>query len=300
MRAQQKGITFIYEPLSYLPLGIRADEKRLRQILINLLGNAVKFTQKGGVALKIGYHDEKIRFQIEDTGPGIAPQDIAKIFQPFQQVGDEKYKAEGTGLGLSITQRLIEMMGGELHVESTVERGSTFWMLLNLPDVSHLIKTHRVQEPIIIGITGDIVYKVLVIDDKRENRLVMNHLLTPLGFQITEASNGQEGLEQAIALNPNLIITDLVMPIMDGFQMVRQLRQLSQFETLPIIAASASVFDYHQLQSKDVGCDEFIAKPFRAEVLLELLQKHLNLTWIYEQPIEPVSSRESENVEVEI
>ncbi|OQW93216.1 MAG: hypothetical protein BWK79_12310, partial [Beggiatoa sp. IS2] len=300
MRAQQKGIAFIYERLSYLPLGVRADEKRLRQILINLLGNAVKFTQKGGVTLKIGYHDEKMRFQVEDTGPGIAPQDIEKIFQPFQQVGDTQYKAEGTGLGLSITKRLIEMMESELHVESTVGQGSIFSMLLDLPDISHLIKTHRVQEPIVVGIEGPVSYKILVVDDKRENRSVMNNLLTPLGFQIIEAHNGQEGLEQALAMNPDLIITDLVMPIMDGFEMVRQLRQFPQFNTLPIIAASASVFDYHQLQSKDVGCDEFIAKPFRAEVLLELLQKHLNLSWIYEQPVECGSHHEDERIEEDV
>ncbi|OQW94976.1 MAG: hypothetical protein BWK79_04000 [Beggiatoa sp. IS2] len=288
MRAEQKGIAFIYEPLSYLPLGIHADEKRLRQVLINLLGNAVKFTKKGGVTLKMGYQNSKIRFQIEDTGPGIASQDIEKIFQPFQQVGDTQYKAEGTGLGLPITKKLIEMMGGQLQVESTPEQGSVFWMELDLTDVSDLIKVHKVQEPVIIGIEGHKTYHILVVDDRWENRSVMNNLLTPLGFDIIEANNGQEGLKKAGEINPDLIITDLVMPIMDGFEMVRQLRQVPKFETIPIIAASASVFDYHQQQSKSAGCNDFLAKPFHAEALLALLQKHLNLNWIYEKEPSPV------------
>lgn len=285
-------------------MGVHADEKRLRQVLINLLGNAVKFTQQGGVTLKIGYYEEKIRFQIEDTGVGIAPADMDKIFQPFQQVGDSQYKAEGTGLGLPITKKLITLMGGELYVDSTLGQGSTFWMALDLPDVSTLLTAQSVQEPIIIGIAGEVSPKVLVIDDNWENRSVMDSLLTPLGFTIMEACNGQEGLEKAHEMYPDLIITDLVMPVMDGFEVTRQLRQRpkSKFKTLPIIATSASVFDYHQQQSQIAGCDDFLAKPFRAEILLGLLQKHLKLTWRYEETSSPISAEvipaTEENMEV--
>lgn len=295
MRAEQKKITFIYETLSRLPLGIRADEKRLRQILINLLGNAIKFTQKGTVKLKIGYHEDKIRFQVEDTGPGIASQNVDKIFQPFQQVGDAKYKVEGTGLGLSITQKLVEMMGGQLHVESTLGQGSVFWFALHLTDVSESIKTNEVQNPVIIGINCDNVYKILVVDDKLEDRAVINHLLTPLGFEVIEATDGLDGLKKAHEIKPELIIMDLMMPLLDGFEMVHQLRQCSSFETTPVIAASASVFDYHQQQSKIAGCSDFLAKPFHVEELLALLQKHLNLNWIYEeQPLQtPTASDET-------
>jgi len=282
MRAQQKGIAFIYEPISYLPLGVHADEKRLRQVLINLLGNAVKFTEKGKVTLKIGYHEEKIRFQIEDTGTGIATEDIEKIFQPFQQVGDVQHKAEGTGLGLSITKKLVEIMGGELHVESQLGQGSIFWTALDLPDVSHLIKTQKVKEPAIIGFEGEPL-TILVIDDTWENRSVMRNLLEPIGFKIIEAENGQDGLNKVKEIQPPLILTDIVMPVMDGFEFVRQLRKLQKFQEIPVIAASASVFEYHQEQSRIAGCDDFIPKPFRAEDLLALLQKHLHLVWIYEQ-----------------
>ncbi len=296
MRAQQKDIAFIYEPLSHLPLGVQADEKRLRQVLINLLGNAVKFTSTGGVTLKIGYHEAKIRFQVEDTGAGIATVDIEKIFKPFQQVGEEKYKAEGTGLGLPITKKLVEMMGGELHVESTLGQGSIFWLALELLEVPNFVDAQQVPKSTIIGIEGGISYQILVVDDKWENRSVMNSLLTPLGFKIVEASHGQAGLEKAHEMGPDLIITDLVMPVMDGFEMVRQLRQIPKFENIPIIAASASVFEYHQQQSRMAGCNDFIAKPFRAEALFELLQKHLNLTWSHEQTFSQTTSEVDEEI----
>jgi PAS domain S-box-containing protein len=282
MRAQQKGIAFNYEPLSHLPVGIRADEKRLRQILINLLGNAVKFTQHGGVTLKMGYHNGHIRFQVEDTGVGIAATDLEKIFEPFQQVGDQQYKAEGTGLGLPITKKLVEMMGGELHVESMLGKGSTFWMAIALPEVSNLVKAKREQAPVIIGCQGP-SRTILIIDDKWENRSVLTNLLTPLGFISKEASHGEEGLNLLKVEPVDLIITDLVMPVMDGFEFARQLRKLPDFQTVPIIAASASVFDAHQQESLTAGCNAFMAKPFHVDVLLELLQKQLGLTWIYEQ-----------------
>ncbi len=282
MRTEQKGITFHYEALSHLPMGIHADEKRLRQVLINLLGNSVKFTPQGSVTLKVGYHNEKIRFQIEDTGIGIATTDLARIFQPFQQAGDGTYRAEGTGLGLSITQRIVEMMGGQIQVESILGKGSIFWFAVDLPEVSHLIsQTHQEVSSMIIGVEGP-PRKILVVDDKSENRSIVVSLLTPLGFQVSEANNGQEGLEEAVQTQPELILTDLVMPVMDGFELVRRLRSQPAFKETPIIAFSASVFEHHQAQSYAMGCNAFIPKPFRIDMLFEQLQKSLQLTWIYE------------------
>jgi CheY-like chemotaxis protein len=296
IRAQQKHITFIYEPTTYLPIGIRADEKRLRQILINLLGNAIKFTKRGGINLKVGMHDEKMCFQVEDTGVGIAEEDIEKIFSPFQQVGNEEYKAEGTGLGLPITKKLVEMMGGKLQVESVLGQGSTFRMAFEFPEVSDIVKVKKVQEPIIIGYTGQ-ARKILIVDDRQENRSVMTHLLTPLGFQTAEACNGQEALDKTTSWKPDLIITDLVMPVLDGFALARKLREMTEFKETPLIAASASVFDHHQQLSIDVGCNDFIGKPFRAEALLALIQKHLNLTWICEE--ESATANKAEETDFE-
>ncbi len=289
MRAQQKDIAFNYEPLSILPEGVYADEKRLRQVLINLLGNAVKFTQQGGVTLKVGYdEDDNLRFQVEDTGVGIAQAEIDRIFEPFQQVGDQRYRAEGTGLGLSITKKLVEMMGGQLHVRSEFGKGSTFWMTLSLPETRNLVKSHNEELPVIIGYTylqdGIEIsqgLKVLVVDDKWENRSIIIKLLEPLGFILYEAKDGEEGLHQAIEIQPDLIFTDLVMPVLDGFELTRQLRKLPQFQTVPIIAASASVFDYHQQESFAAGCNAFIAKPIRIDALLDLMQQHLvGLNWM--------------------
>lgn len=301
MRAQQQEISFIYEPLSHLPTGIRADEKRLRQILINLLGNAIKFTDKGGVTLKVVVEQRErcnrateqaakthaqlpivtLCFQVEDTGVGIAPLELEKIFLPFQQVGDPNYRADGTGLGLSITKKLVEMMGSELHVKSIPGHGSSFWFSLDLPEVSDLVKAKKTVQPLIIHFEGP-KKTILVLDDKWENRSVMVNLLTPLGFEVIEASNGKEGLDKARQKHPDLIITDLVMPIMDGFEFSRHIRKIPEFHSIPIIAASASVFGKDQQHSLDAGCNEFIGKPIHAEELLEKIKEYLGLTWIYE------------------
>ncbi|OQW93733.1 MAG: hypothetical protein BWK79_09615 [Beggiatoa sp. IS2] len=285
IRAEQKHIAFLYEPLSHLPLGVRVDDKRLRQILINLLGNAIKFTEKGGVTFKVGYHQGKIRFQIEDTGHGIAPENLETIFQPFRQVGTRDSKAEGTGLGLSITQKLAKMMGGEIQVKSELNQGSIFWLELALPEVSDLIRSKRESEPIIIGLEGK-PRKILIIDDKSENRDVIIYLLSPLGFEMIQASNGQEGIDKTCEYQPDLIITDLVMPVVDGFEFVRQIRAMDSFKQVPIIASSASVFEHDQHKSFAVGCNAFIPKPFHADTLLKLLQEQLNLRWICEQTTE--------------
>ncbi len=294
IRAEQKGIAFIFERLSSLPDGIHADEKRLRQILINLLGNAIKFTEQGGVTLKVGYDEQKIRFQIEDTGLGIAENELEKIFQPFEQAGDARYRAEGTGLGLSITKRLVEMMGGQLNISSQLGKGSILWFALALPEVEAIIPDTDIQAPVITGYQGD-RKRILLIDDRWENRSVMHNLLIPLGFDLEEAENGEEGLQKALATPPDLIITDLVMPILDGFEVARRVRSTPILQHIPIIAASASVFNYHQEESVAAGCSEFIAKPIRFEVLLSALEKYLGLQWCYdEQSIE--STYQEQNI----
>ncbi len=280
MRAQQKGISFRYEPLTSLPKSICADEKRLRQVLINLLGNAVKFTDHGEVVLKIGSQEDQIRFQVEDLGCGIASADLDKIFQPFQQVGEQKRRMEGTGLGLPITKKLVEMMGGELQVESTLGKGSTFWMALTLPAAPE-VPTESEKLPLVKGFQ-EVPRTLLVIDDKWENRSVLTQLLTPLGFTVEEASSGPEGITKASQLNPDLILTDLVMPDLDGFETTRQLRAIPALAKVPIIAVSASVFESFQQRSRAAGCNAFLPNPIQLEPLLELLRTWLGLTWIYE------------------
>lgn len=282
MRAKQKNIAFIYEPLTQLPIAVRIDEKRLRQVLINLLGNAVKFTASGGVSLKVSYAQGIAEFSIEDTGVGIAEEDLERIFLPFQQVGDHKQRAEGTGLGLAITKRLIEMMGGQLYVTSQMGRGSCFKISIDLPSVDTPVKLkENINQPIIRGYVGERL-TLLVVDDKWENRSVLRNLLDPLGFNIVEACNGAEAFELLLQQPINLVLTDLVMPIIDGFEFTRKVRNETSYQSLPIIAISASVFDLHQQDSLDAGCNAFLAKPIEADALIQTLRNFLHLEWIYE------------------
>ncbi|MBD2043923.1 hybrid sensor histidine kinase/response regulator [Microcoleus sp. FACHB-672] len=304
IRAEQKGVSLNYEPITQLPIAILADEKRLRQIVINLLGNAVKFTEAGGVTFKVGYvndssfiaHDSspspltKIRFQVEDTGIGIAPEKLSKIFLPFEQVGDTAHQTEGTGLGLAISRQLVEMMGGELKVESAAGKGSVFWFDIELTEVEGWAKYQKQAEKIIRGYAGA-KRKILVVDDKWENRFVVVNLLAPLGFEVKEATDGEDCLNKAAAFHPDCIFTDLVMPVMDGFEAIRRIRKSPELKNVVIIGTSASVFEAEKEGSLEAGCDAFIPKPIRAEDLFECLSRLLNLEWIYElEVIAPDSS----------
>ncbi|NEO15561.1 MULTISPECIES: response regulator [unclassified Moorena] len=298
IRADQKEISFSYQPFAQLPNHIYADEKRLRQVLINLLGNGIKFTDTGAVTFKVNVLESKplttkedkkpnhhglirtIRFEIEDTGIGMSPEHIERIVLPFEQVGNPLSRAEGTGLGLAITQKLLEMMESTLEVQSQLGVGSVFWFDLELPEATEVTDV-IVPDQTIIGFLG-IERKILVVDDKQENRWVLVNLLAPLGFELEEATNGKEGLQKAKQFQPDLIITDLLMPQMDGFEMSRRLRESSQFSSVPLIACSASVFDDHQHHSIEAGADDFLPKPVESKKLLEKLRKYLKLEWLYE------------------
>ena len=295
IRAEQKGIGFVYQPSPELPRGISADEKRLRQVLINLLGNAIKFTETGKVTFKVDLLEEtqltlqssiqncKIRFQIEDTGVGISPEQLEKIFLPFEQVGDSKHRVEGSGLGLAISQKIIQMMGSSIQVKSQLGKGSVFWIDLNLPEVAKSTQeATAVAQGKIIGFAGR-KRTILMVDDRWENRSVIVNLLEPIGFAMVEAANGQEGLDKAAECKPDLIITDLRMPVVDGFEMMQRLRQSTQLKDVVIIVSSASVFDTDQQKSLEAGADDFLPKPVQADDLLQKLKKHLGLEWIYEQ-----------------
>jgi PAS domain S-box-containing protein len=292
MRTQQKGIAFNYELLTPLPTLIYADEKRLRQILMNLLSNAVKFTEQGNVSFKVGinysanatHHFQQLCLQIQDTGTGISSEARPKLFQPFSQIGNSHYHAQGTGLGLAITKKLVEIMGGKLELESIPGEGSTFWVILNLPATDGHVQPIASHPTAIIGVAGP-PRKILVVDDKWENRSILSTLLTSIGFtDLKEANNGQDGLEIAQPWQPDLIFMDLIMPVLDGFEATRRLRQLPALKDTIIIAVSASTFDYHQRQSFEAGCNDFIAKPIDFEILLEILKKYLKCTYIYAPP----------------
>ncbi|HAX80075.1 MAG TPA: hybrid sensor histidine kinase/response regulator [Cyanobacteria bacterium UBA11372] len=309
IKAEQKGIAFIYEPFAKLPTGIHADEKRLRQVLINLLGNGIKFTEKGSVTFKVELIDtdnqlpitnyplpiKKIRFQIEDSGVGISSEQLEKIFLPFEQVGNSKRQTEGTGLGLPISQKIVQLMGSTIQVNSQLGVGSVFWIDLDLPEAAEWRQTATVVElGKIIGVNGR-KRKILVVDDKWENCSVLVNLLEQIGFVMAEATNGESGLETAIKFQPDLIITDLIMPVLNGFEMVQRLRQIPEFKQVVVIASSASVFETDQYNSLEAGCNDFLPKPVQAEALLQKIQKYLNLQWIYEESPMPGITELREN-----
>jgi predicted ATPase/signal transduction histidine kinase/CheY-like chemotaxis protein len=310
MRATQKDILFDYEALNTLPAGVQADEKRLRQVLINLLGNAVKFTDKGRVALKVSVIDnalenevelaprmtvsgktsavfgthqyQNLRFEVEDTGVGMTPEQLDKIFLPFEQVGDSQRRAAGTGLGLAISRQLVQLMDSELKVNSELGQGSTFWFDLSLPIVAaDSFQEQSSQPKEIIDYKGK-RQTALVVDDRVQNRLVLVNLLEQIGFEVVEAENGQQEVAIAKEIKPALILTDLVMPMMTGFEAVQQIRQIPELEKVVIIAVSASVFEMDQQKSRVAGCDAFLPKPVETEKLFALLETHLDLEWIYE------------------
>ncbi|MCB0191198.1 MAG: AAA family ATPase [Anaerolineae bacterium] len=289
-QAEQKGLTFLYERLSTIPMGVHGDERRLRQILLNLLGNAIKFTEKGGVTFKVGRHHNRIRFQIEDTGLGIPTEKIDEIFAPFQQVSPNNLNVQGTGLGLPISRQLVRLMGSELRVSSIPNQGSIFWFDVNLPEIPHWAGTLTDEAPRVVGYKGE-RRKILIVDDLWENRSVLVNLLTPIGFQTFEATDGQQCLTQAAELQPDVILLDLVMPYLDGFEAARRLRELPDQSQTIIIALSASAFDQTRQGSLTAGCDDFLAKPIQATKLMDKLQAHLELEWLYEQPTEQATER---------
>jgi signal transduction histidine kinase/DNA-binding response OmpR family regulator len=309
IRAEQKGIAFVYKPdTSALPTGVRADERRLRQVLINLLGNAVKFTEKGSVTFRVtklasgqqetqGDRDRPedvtgeeaqsrshtIRFEIEDTGSGISSDQLDQIFLPFKQAGDGKRRIEGTGLGLTISQRIVKLMGSSIEVKSELDKGSTFWMDVTLTESSKWAQTaKRTEQGMVVGYDGR-RQRVMVVDDQWENRAVVVKMLESIGFEVIEATDGQEGLDKAVEGKFDLIITDLVMPVLDGWEMMQRLRKMPELQGVTIIASSASVFSSDLHKSLDAGADDFIPKPLQMDELLQKIQQHLKLTWTYEQ-----------------
>jgi PAS domain S-box-containing protein len=291
-RATQKGIRFLFELPQWLPEIVYSDEKRLRQILINLLNNALKFTQQGWVRLRICCQQshapnqcELIRFQIEDTGVGIAAEDLDRIFLPFQQANNQIISSEGTGLGLAIVYKLVKMMNGTLQVSSLLQRGSTFWVTLKLPKADHfLLQQESKYEPIIgyVRQAEQPPYRILIVDDRIENRQILRKMLCELGFELKEAINGQHAIDIAYLWKPDLILMDTIMPVMDGLAAVKILRTFAILEKTKIIMISASAFEQDQKNSIAAGCDDFLAKPVQIDALLNRIKTALQLEWIYE------------------
>ena len=289
IRANAKQIAFYLDIAPTLPQMIRADERRLRQVLLNLLGNAVKFTERGSVTLRVTMPSSApldegmacLRFEVEDTGVGIAPEHLAVIFEPFKQVGDDRYKAQGTGLGLAISRNLIRMMGGELRVVSKPGQGAIFSFELNAPVVMADLGRSRSETRRVIGVDGA-APNILVVDDDAVNRRVILDALRPLGFIVQEADGGRQAWQCCQAAPPDLIITDLRMPDMDGLALIREIRRHANLNGAQIIASSASVYAEDVQQTTAAGSQAFLPKPVETARLLDELQRLLHLTYRYQ------------------
>ena len=286
-RAQQKGLAFSHEWVTQLPEVVRADERRLRQVLMNLLDNAIKYTPHGGVTLKVGYQGASVRFLVEDTGIGIRPEHLSEIFNIFHQVRDGKAFEEGTGLGLAISKRLVTLMGGKLEVASTPAEGSRFWFDLVLPEEAGAMEGPPPARTL-VGVKGA-RRRILIADDREDNRGGLRDMLLPLGFEVQETSDGRACLERACALKPDALLVDLRMPVLDGEEVIARVRATAGLEGMLIIAISASAFEHNREQCLEAGADDFLPKPFRLEKLLSLLCQHLGLELVY-APAAPVQA----------
>ncbi|MGF2034207.1 MAG: CHASE2 domain-containing protein [Nostoc sp. CmiVER01] len=326
IRADQKGIAFNVLMSDRLPLVIQVDEKRLRQVLINLLGNAIKFTDNGSVTFKVdvletGDNDNKqspipnpqspitkIRFQIEDTGIGMSSDQLEKIFLAFEQVGEAGRKSEGTGLGLAISQRIAALMDSQIQVQSCQGEGSLFWLDLTVSvPVSHdwhPVNIASTQQKI-VGIRGT-VPQILIIDDDRNHRSMLSSMLQEIGCRTLEASDGKHGLQMVTEHQPDVIVLDLAMPNMDGFELMFHLQENPQTRIIPVIVSSASVFEENRQHSLQAGATAFLPKPLQIDELFNALhsafeavakRSPLEFDWIYAQSKPQQLSTKNEQID---
>lgn len=297
-RAEAKEIRLTCQASENLPRWVLADEKHLRQVCLNLLSNAVKFTERGEVRFQIDLLPEpaldsahaRLRFAVIDTGIGIAPENLQKIFQPFEQVGEADRKAEGTGLGLAISQQIVALMGGELQVESQPGQGSRFWFDVTLALANQRQASASANQAVISGYAGP-RRKLLIVDDVLLNCMFLQELLEPLGFEVHAVQTGQAALEQATTWQPDLILMDVVMPGKSGIETTQELR--AQGWTRPILAVSASVLKSDIEQTLKAGYDDFVSKPVKMERLFDALATFLNLEWVYRSESQAVDTSES-------
>jgi CheY-like chemotaxis protein len=315
VKAEEKSLLFSYHAAPDLPAAVTVDEKCLRQVLLNLLGNAVKFTDRGEVALRVSavpladagamQADPeappriRLRFEVTDSGIGMSADQLARIFQPFEQVGSPKRREGGTGLGLAISQKLVGLMGGTIEVESAPERGSRFWFELDLP-VASVAERAPAAERGVVGYEGP-RRRLLIVDDVPQNRAMLLVVLQALGFSVADARNGAECLSMLDSFQPDLIITDVMMPVMDGHEATRRIRQLPEWSRIPIVHVTASASEEDKAKCYAAGANMFLPKPIEHDLLLEAIGTLLSLVWVRAPaPMETLDENAGEAVEAAI
>jgi signal transduction histidine kinase/CheY-like chemotaxis protein len=294
LKARSRGLQLILERSQMIPQYICADESKLRQVLVNLLGNAIKFTKIGQVTLRVDTLNQNItpdepvtlNFSVEDTGCGIADSDFNRLFEPFVQTEAGQKAQEGTGLGLPISQRFVRLMGGDIKVNSTLGKGSIFTFDIRTRAVIMDTLPTPAQNRQVIGLEkGQPSYRILIVEDKIENRQLLVELLTPIGFEVREAVNGQAAIDLWQSWSPNLIWMDLRMPIMNGFEATKYIKAAIA-QAPVIIALTGSAFEEDRVTAMSVGFDDFVRKPFRTTVIFEKMAEYLGVRYVYADELE--------------
>lgn len=317
LKANAKHLNLSFNIGSDVPRIVNTDEGKLRQIIINLLGNALKFTETGTILLNVRKQStsqlasEQIEFlfadtynlyfSVEDTGPGIEPEEIQQLFTPFEQTKVGRVSNEGTGLGLSICHKFVELMGGELKVESEVNRGSIFYFQIPLREQDTNISLHdRVAQPgKVIGLADlQQSYRILAVDDVPASRLLLNKLLTGIGFEVKEAGDGQEAIALWESWQPDLILMDMRMPVIDGYEATRYIKAQAAGQNTIVIALTASAFEEERVEILSAGCDDFMRKPFQEDELLTKIGQYLDINYLYEAALQVDSERETLQAEL--
>ncbi|HEY9852943.1 MAG TPA: AAA family ATPase [Leptolyngbyaceae cyanobacterium] len=285
-QAENKGLQLLIERSFDVPQYLRTDETKLRQILINLLSNAIKFTSSGGISARVKFQplNSQIYFEIEDTGDGIAADELKNLFEAFLQTKTGEKAQEGTGLGLAIARSFVQLMGGDMTVTSQVDRGTLFKFNIKAKVVKSVnYQQEQATRRAIALAPNQPRYRLLIVDDALDNRQLLVKLLSPFGFEIAEATNGVEAIKMWEQYSPHLIFMDMRMPVMDGYEAAKQIKNTIKGEATAIIAVTASSFEEEKAVVYPGGCDDFIRKPFKEEYIFDILQKHIGVQLVFEE-----------------
>jgi PAS domain S-box-containing protein len=300
-RAEGKGLRFTVQVAPDVPRSIATDDSKLRQVLLNLVSNAIKFTLEGDVTLRVMRGQEReeglgdmpstvqLFFEVEDTGIGIPPGETLSIFDPFVQARTQQAAREGTGLGLAISRKFVQLMGGDIRVERRQKVGSIFRFDIqaDLPVPADIVEVERPVGRVIGLAPGQPSLRILIVEDMLESRLLLRKLIESVGFDVREAANGQEAIDAFERWEPHLIWMDMRMPVMDGHEATRRIKATSRGRQTKIIGISASTFEEQKAVTLSSGCDDFVPKPFREADIFETMRNHLGVSYVYE--IESIS-----------
>ncbi len=307
VRAAEKGLAFNIVLPDNLFRYVVVDAVKLRQVLTNLVGNAIKFTAHGKVVLRVEPVQRKtqqglrLRFEVEDTGPGISEENRCRLFTPFVQLGQQAPVEAGTGLGLAISRQFVELMRGVLDVSSIPGAGSVFYFEIpvTLPATAHDAVIAGARHGQVVGLEpGQPRYRLLVVEDQAENRLLLHKLLEPLGFELHDAFNGEEAVAQFEQWRPDLIWMDIRMPVMNGLEAARRIRAYPEGSDVRIVALTAHALEEERLEILNAGCDDFVRKPYRDSEIFDALAKHLHIRFCYQELAD--GTREQASAEIDM